>query len=195
MDCSKVGKLIYTLRKEKNLTQKALADALHLSDRTISKWERGSGCPDVSLLPTLSGLFGVNIEAMLLGDLDPNDANGGNMKRIKFFMCPNCGNILTGTGEAEIYCCGRKLDALAAKPPDAEHAIDLREVEDEHYLVMRHDMDKAHYISFVAIAAYDRVLMIKLYPEQDAALRIPRMRGGTLYVGCTKHGLWTLPLK
>ena len=50
MDCSKVGKLIFELRKEKNMTQKELADAMNLSDRTISKWERGIGRPDISLL-------------------------------------------------------------------------------------------------------------------------------------------------
>ena len=37
MDCIKVGKLIFNLRKEKNMTQKELADAMNLSDRTISK--------------------------------------------------------------------------------------------------------------------------------------------------------------
>ncbi len=38
MDCSKVGNLIYTLRTEKGMTQKALANAMNISDRTISKW-------------------------------------------------------------------------------------------------------------------------------------------------------------
>lgn len=45
MDCNKVGKLIADLRKERNMTQKELAEMLHLSDRTISKWECGNGCP------------------------------------------------------------------------------------------------------------------------------------------------------
>lgn len=41
MNCEKTGELIRALRREKGLTQKQLADAMHLSDRTISKWERG----------------------------------------------------------------------------------------------------------------------------------------------------------
>ena len=41
MDCSKVGKLILKLRKEKQMTQKQLAEAMNISDKTISKWERG----------------------------------------------------------------------------------------------------------------------------------------------------------
>ena len=41
MDCNKVGKLISDLRKEQKMTQKQLADALNISDKAISKWERG----------------------------------------------------------------------------------------------------------------------------------------------------------
>lgn len=41
MDCRRVGKLILNLRKEKGMTQKELADLMNISDRTISKWERG----------------------------------------------------------------------------------------------------------------------------------------------------------
>ena len=78
MDCNKVGKLILGLRKEKGLTQKQLADAMNISDKTISKWERGLGYPDVSLLHELSEVLGVNVEKILLGDLDPNSADGGN---------------------------------------------------------------------------------------------------------------------
>ena len=48
IDCIKAGKLILSLRKEKNMTQKEIADALNISDKTISKWERGLGCPDIS---------------------------------------------------------------------------------------------------------------------------------------------------
>ena len=75
MNCSKVGKLILTLRQEKGMTQKALADEMNISDRTISKWERGIGCPDVSLLRELSAILEVNIEKILVGDLEPNEKN------------------------------------------------------------------------------------------------------------------------
>jgi transcriptional regulator with XRE-family HTH domain len=98
MDCKKVGKLILGLRKESKMTQKQLAEAMNISDKTISKWERGMGCPDVSLLRELSGVLGINIERILLGDLEPNDTDGGNMKKVKFYVCPNCGNTLTATG-------------------------------------------------------------------------------------------------
>ena len=64
MDCKKVGSLILELRKEKNMTQKQLADLMNISDKTISKWERGLGCPDISLIPDLAQIFGVNIDIL-----------------------------------------------------------------------------------------------------------------------------------
>ena len=50
MDCEKTGSLIRGLRYEKGMTQKQLADRMNISDRTVSKWERGQGCPDIELL-------------------------------------------------------------------------------------------------------------------------------------------------
>ena len=61
MDNVKIGNLINKLRKEKGMTQLQLAEKLHISDKTVSKWERGLGCPDVSLLTDLSGVFGVDL--------------------------------------------------------------------------------------------------------------------------------------
>lgn len=195
MDYSKVGNLISSLRKEKNMTQKELADVMHLSDRTISKWERGVGCPDVSLLHHLSKILGVNIEKILSGDLDPNEMDGGNMNKVKFFVCSSCGNILFSTGEAEISCCGRKLTSLKVKPEDTHHSMIVEEVENDYYVTIDHEMSKSHFISFVAYVVCDRVLLIKLYPEQTAELRFPQMYGTKLYAYCNEYGLWEKEIK
>jgi transcriptional regulator with XRE-family HTH domain len=190
MDCNKVGRLILDLRKEKGLTQKQLAEAMNISDKTISKWERGLGCPDVSLLNELSEVLSVNIEKILLGDLVPNNTDGGNMKKIKFYICPTCGNIITSTGEAELSCCGRKLTSLIAKPIDEMHDINIETIEDDYYITFSHEMSKTHYINFIAYVAYDRVLFVRLYPEQSSEVRFPKMNGGKIYISCTQHGLW-----
>ena len=189
MNCSKVGKLILTLRQEKGMTQKALADEMNISDRTISKWERGIGCPDVSLLRELSAILEVNIEKILVGDLEPNDKDRGNMKKIKIYVCPDCGNVFLCTGENEISCCGRKLAALIPQPEDSQHEFCIEEIEDDFYITLQHEMSKQHYITFVTYVACDRVLLIKLYPEQAAEVRFPKMYGGDFYVCCNKHGL------
>ncbi|HPA54808.1 MAG TPA: helix-turn-helix domain-containing protein [Bacillota bacterium] len=190
MDCSKVGKLIFGLRKEKGMTQKQLADAMNISDKTISKWERGLGCPDVSLLRELSEVLNADIEKILLGDLEPNNADGGNMKKIKFYMCPNCGNTLTSTGESDVSCCGRKLVPLIPKPAEGTHKLTVEEIEEDFYITFAHEMSKTHYINFVAYVAYDRVLFVKLYPEQGSEVRFPKMYRGKIYLCCNQHGLW-----
>ena len=54
MDLVKIGKIISEARKNKGMTQRELANKLHISDKAISKWERGIGCPDISFLIPLS---------------------------------------------------------------------------------------------------------------------------------------------
>ena len=46
---------------------------MNISDKTISKWERGLGCPDISLLPELSQILGVSVDQILTGELNLND--------------------------------------------------------------------------------------------------------------------------
>lgn len=68
MDREKTGGLIASARKERGLTQKELAAQLHVSDRAVSKWERGAGFPDVSLLEPLADALGVQVLDLLRGE-------------------------------------------------------------------------------------------------------------------------------
>ena len=68
MDKTKTGALIAAARKEKNMTQKELAKALHVSDRAVSKWERGAGFPDVSLLEPLAEALDLQVMDLLRGE-------------------------------------------------------------------------------------------------------------------------------
>lgn len=190
MDCTKAGKLILKLRKEKNMTQKELGDKLNISDKTISKWERGLGYPDISLLKELSNILGVDIEKLLQGDLSPNKKDSGNLKRIKFYVCTSCQNIVYSTGKPEISCCGRKLAPLECREINEDHKINITEIENDYFITIDHEMTKEHYMSFVAYVYFDQVLLVKLYPEQNPEIRIPKRRKGKLYVYCTKDGLF-----
>ena len=77
MDQELTGKFIAQLRKEKNLTQKELADKLGISDKTVSKWETGNGMPDVSLLQPLCEELSVNLNELLSGErLSEESYNG-----------------------------------------------------------------------------------------------------------------------
>ena len=121
MDNAKIGRLIYSLRKENNMTQLQLSRLLNVSDKAVSKWERGLGRPDLSLLPQLSKIFNVDIEKMLSGQLDANKVLAGNMRKTQFYVCPVCGNIITAMADANITCCGKKLTALPLQKADEIH--------------------------------------------------------------------------
>lgn len=68
MDQIKIGQFIARMRKEKNLTQRQLADILDISDKTISKWETGNGLPDVSLMMPLCEVLTISVNELLSGE-------------------------------------------------------------------------------------------------------------------------------
>ena len=189
MDCVKIGNLIAKLRKEKNLTQKNIADALGIQNKTVSKWECGLGCPDLSLWPELSAILGVDMKPMMEGEITSNKPDSGNIDKIRFYVCPSCGNILVSTGSASIFCCGRKLERIL--PTDATIApkITVEEMDTDYFITFDHPMTKEHYISFMAFVKSDRVFLNRLYPEPSPSARFAISTGGKLYVYCNKHGL------
>lgn len=190
MDPRMIGSLICRLRKEQQLTQRQLAEQLCVSDKAVSKWERGLGCPDVSLLPDLARLLGIELEGLLSGQLDSNEPLGGNMKNLNFYICPNCGNVVTAMAEAAVSCCGKKLPALTPqKAPEGER-LQVERIEEDYFISTDHPMKKDHYISFVALLTGDSILLRKQYPEWDLQLRLPAFAHGKLLWYCTQHGLF-----
>jgi len=189
MDCGKVGALIRALRREQGLTQRALAQRLGLSAKTVSKWECGLGCPDVGLLAELSQILGVNLNSLLSGALESNETVGGNMKKSKFYLCPDCGSLTVSTGMAEIACCGRRLSALEMCKATPEQRLRVEAVEDEWFVSSDHPMEKENYIPFVAWASGARLEIHKMYPEWNLQLRIPRRGHGMLLWFAPEHGL------
>ena len=190
MDCVKTGEVILRLRKERGMTQKQLAEKLQVTDKAVSRWERGVGCPDVSLLEGLSEALGADLTALLAGVLPKDETAGGNMKKALYYVCPVCGGITMTTGQVELSCCGRKLAALAPQKAAAEEKLRVETVEDEWFITSDHPMTKSHYIDYVAFATGERIQLIRQYPEWDLQLRIPARGHGTLLWHCTEHGLF-----
>lgn len=190
MDLRKNGKLLCDLRKAKGMTQKQVADKLGILPKTVSKWETGHGFPNVSTVLALAELLGVSSDTILSGNLIQSFGEVGNMKKTKFYVCPHCGSIINGTGEFQAVCCGIQLQALEAAQADDRHAITVSEIENDFYVNFNHEMTKEHFISFVSYVTYDRVLTIRLYPEQDSSVRFCQMHGGKFYYYCSKHGLF-----
>ena len=188
MDQTKTGGLIRALRTQKGLTQKALAEAIGVGDKAVSKWERGLGCPDVSLLPEISRVLGVGLETLLSGSLDANDQERGNMKKLNFYVCPDCGNLITAATEVGVSCCGRTL--LPLEPQKPEEPLSVEKIDDSWFVSSPHPMTKDHYVSFVALLTGDTLFLRRLYPEWDLQTRIPAFGHGILLWYCTQHGLF-----
>ena len=68
MDQLKIGKFIAECRKQKNLTQMQLAEKLGITDKAISKWERGIAMPDTSIMLELGDILGISINELLSGE-------------------------------------------------------------------------------------------------------------------------------
>lgn len=68
MNQIKIGEFIASQRRSKNLTQAALAEKLGITDRAVSKWERGKGLPDVSIMLDLCEIFGITVNELLSGE-------------------------------------------------------------------------------------------------------------------------------
>ena len=117
------------------------------------------------------------------------------MKKLNMYLCPDCGNIVTAAAEGEFHCCGRKLEPLVPRPVDEAHQAVVQPVEEDLYVTFSHPMEKGHFIRFALWLGIDRMLLVRLYPEQGSEFRIPNLRrGGKLYLCCSKDGLFEVPL-
>ena len=171
--------VIKALREQKNCTQQQLADQLHLSAKTISKWETGKGLPDISLLEPLAAALGVSVIELMQG------APVANRNR--------SGNVQLATGESVISCCGILLPTLEPEP-DTTGICRVQKDGDEYTVTVDHPMDKGHYISWMAYQTADRVELVKLYPEQDAIAHFFRRGRGKIYIYCNRDGLTEVPV-
>lgn len=184
------GNTIRQLREARKLTQAELAERIGVSSKTISKWETAKGLPDISLLRPLSQALGISVIELMNGEHVINRNVSANMLRCKLYVCPICGNVMHSTGNAVISCCGVTLPALEAEEADADHAVTMETVEDEHFITIAHPMTKAHFISFVAFVTSDRIQLVKLYPEGNPQTRLQLRGMGYLYYYCNRHGLF-----
>lgn len=179
------GLLIRRARMALGLTQAQLAQMLMVTPKAVSKWERGAGQPDVSLIPALSQALGLSSDALLTGRTMANPPDGGNMKRIQFYRCPACGSLLTAMGKPEISCCGRRLAPLTVVPADEAHTLTVSDIETEKLVQWTHPMDKGHYLTFLAAIGADCVHIVRLYPEGAQEHRLPRIPWAKYVCGCS----------
>ncbi|MBS5282640.1 MAG: helix-turn-helix domain-containing protein [Clostridiales bacterium] len=184
------GNTIKTLREKNGITQKELAEIIGVSDKTVSKWETNRGLPDIGIIEELAKALRVSLSELLTGDLKTNENTSGNIKKIQFYVCPICGNIIMAVGEGHFSCCGIILPKQEPESMDEAHSIFAETIDHEYYITMQHPMNKEHYISFIAYVTSDSVEIVKLYPEQDISVRFRKKGHGILYAYCNRHGLF-----
>lgn len=101
MDNEKFGKFITTLRKEKNMTQKDLADKLQITNKAISKWERGISFPDITMLKPLADSLDVSVAELINGEKGNKNETDIEEKTKKILD--------------EVYKSGKRKDDIIAK--------------------------------------------------------------------------------
>ena len=189
------GTMIRRLRESRNMTQQDLAEKICVSDKAVSKWETGRGYPDISLIEPLAEALGVSIIELFSGEDVENTNRSFNMRRMKLYVCPICGNLIQSTGEAVVSCCGIVLPALEAEPEDDTHHLLFEQVEDEYYVTIPHDMSKTHFISFILALKDDGFEIRKLYPEGNAEARFGISRTKSFLYYCNQHGLFKVTVR
>ena len=190
MNAEKTGNLIRSLRIKKGLTQKELAQMICVTDKAVCKWEKGRGCPNITLISQLSKVLEVDIQSILQGYLDKNKKIGENMNHLKFYKCPTCGNLVTSIKSVELSCCGNKLSPVSAQTrSDPEYQPVIQEFDGQYSIKFNHPMTKSNYISQVIVVRYDQIMTVNLYAESEAIITIPQVRGIRLFVITNKSEL------
>ena len=77
MNNQSMGDMISTLRKEKGMTQKDLADRLSITDKAVSKWERNLAFPDTATIPGLAEILGISVEELMNAKSIPEHGHKG----------------------------------------------------------------------------------------------------------------------
>lgn len=114
------------------------------------------------------------------------------MFKVNFYVCPKCGNVTMSTTDAEVRCCGRKLEPEYEGVSQGTRA----EISGNEYVVsVGHPMQPDHYFSFLAAVGERGVQFVKLHPGQKAEARFIMDGVEKIYTYCTVHGLFAKTLK
>ena len=145
---------------------------------------------DIGVIEELAGALGVSIAELLTGELRENGNQSANMRKMCFYVCPVCGNIITSVGHGTFSCCGITLPEVEAEKDEEGHCICVETVDNEHSVTIQHPMGKGHYISFIAYVTTDALDLVKLYPEQGISVRFRKKGHGIIYAYCNRHGMF-----
>ena len=113
MDATKTGALIAAIRRERNMTQAELAARLHVTDKAVSKWERGAGLPDISLIEPLAAALDISVLELMQGRRIPRRDRPPHRGRSGADRCPRDGKARAGR-QAQPSEAGRPFSVQAS---------------------------------------------------------------------------------
>ena len=177
-DMRRIGRTIAGLRREHNMTQMALADAMGVSFQAVSNWERGQSMPDISKLPELAELFSTTIDA-LLGREAPLVVMAAEDKLDELTDLS-----VADVAEAAPLLPPSQMDELAVQLtaqenlPDMTALLPYLPISKVDELLRQHasdDADLTTYAAFASIGAIDDVALHRLSQEEAISRLLPFM--------------------
>lgn len=122
-----IGNTIARLRRERRMTQEALAEVLGVSAPTVSKWENSTTCPDIALLPVIADVFGVSIDALfgrngVSRPIEPEDMYDVGMDEL-LHLIARTGKNVGAAWTVEQFC--KEYTQYAKERPEM-HSLALR---------------------------------------------------------------------
>lgn len=176
MNAKETGRKIFELRKSLKYTQEEFGNSLGVNYRTVSKWERGDGLPDIGVLELISKLYGLDM-AYLLSEEKVFNKCASAVKRLKVFVCEECDNVVVSLNDADIICHGKHMKKL--KFIESED-IEIIRTNNELFVKLNGNMSKDDYVSFVLFILNDTYLLKKLYPEGGSEIVFPYLGKGNI---------------
>ena len=117
------------------------------------------------------------------------------MKKLRFYVCRGCGNIITSTSDVAMTCCGSRLSALKPRAAEDSEKLTLKDIGGEWYVTSDHEMSKENFISFAAYLNDSTAMIFRQYPEWAMQVRMPLYRSGWLVWYSAKEGLLYMDIK
>ena len=119
-------------------------------------------------------------------------------KKVSYYKCPICGNIIeVVNGDIKrVKCCNKDPELLVANTTDAalEKHVPVYEIDNNEIIVKVgetiHPMEEKHYIMWISLVTDDRVIRIDLKPGDKPIVKLPYIKDAIIYEYCNLHGLW-----
>lgn len=110
------------------------------------------------------------------------------LNRLKIFCCPKCGNVSFAYGKVSMECCGERIEPVGIRLAEECEKFTSCETDGEYLLQFDCPMTKDNYIAAVIVERHDHISLYRLFPEQEAQVRIPMLAGSKFYTLYRKDG-------